>query len=138
MYNRILRWLTFDFIFALFPFIFTVLLRYLMGTLSIDHLAESPEILFFAIMVSATATGDLHAIATPVGWDNLLRSLYSITLLGAVFCSVLYGTFLYDTLMGSNSLDFRQNLFDLSIAITIAMTLISFVVEVLIARIEEK
>jgi hypothetical protein len=136
--KRLTQWITFDILFALIPFMFTVLLRYLAGSLSVTQLSESPEILFFAIMVCATTTGDLHELFNPIRWDTRLRILFSFMLFGAIFSSVLYGSFLYDTLIGSNSELFKQNLFQVSIYLTLSLTLVALLVQILIARVEEQ
>lgn len=136
MAKRLIRWITFDIVFALIPFILILVLRFLTGSLSVQTLSSSPEILFFAIMVSATATGDLYGLADPLGWDVQLRILFSFMLFGAVFSAILYGSFLYDTIIGSISPVFKENLFRLSIFLTSALAILAFLAEILIARIE--
>jgi len=135
--NRLIRWITFDIVFALIPFIIIVVLRALMGSLSAEKLSDSPEILFFAIMVCGTATGDLYGIADPLGWDNLLKVLFSLMLLGAVFSAILYGSFLYNTIIGPDSPLFKENLFHVSIYMTSSLAILAFLTEFLIARVEE-
>lgn len=136
--KRLVRWLTYNVIFALLPLAVSVLLRALVNKLSIQDFSNSPEILFFALTISATAMGDLSEIASPLGWDIYFSIFGSALLLGAVFSSILYGSLVYDSIIGPGSMEFREKLLVFSIGLAIILFFLSTVVEVLIGKIEGK
>lgn len=138
MAKRLIRWFTYNLLFALLPLCAAILLHALAGRLTTEALANSPEILFFAIMVSATAMGDLSDITGILGWDILLRIIASTLLIGAIFSAILYGSFLYDTIIGPGSLVFRARLFRISIWLSIVLFVLGTLVEILVARIEDQ
>ena len=59
MSNRLVRWFTYNLGFALLPLCSGLLLRALADTRTRDLSPLSSELLFFSLMVSATALGDL-------------------------------------------------------------------------------
>jgi hypothetical protein len=124
--------------FALLPLCAALFLRFLTGKLTVEAVANSPEILFFALMVSATAMGDLSEIATPVGWDVTFKILGSALFLGAVWSAILYGCLLYDNIVGPGSLAFRSQLFRVTVGLAIGLFLLSTIVEVILGKIEGK
>jgi hypothetical protein len=134
--KRLIRWFTYNLLFALLPLFAALFLRSLADKLTGEIVANSPEILFFALMVSATAMGDLSGIATPVGWDVTLKILGSALLLGAVWSAILYGCLLYDSIIGPGSIAFRSQLFKVAVGLAIGLFLLSTTVEVILGRIE--
>ena len=136
--KRLVRWLLYNTIFALLPLGLSVLLRALAGKLSIEALTSSPDILFFALMISATAMGDMSETAAPLGWDITFTILGSALLLGAVTSAILYGSLLYDSIVIPGSADFRERLLWVSIGLGVIMFILGTVVEVLIGKIEGK
>src|SRR5437763_13065607 len=56
--QRLARWFWFSFVFALTPLMLMLLIRFLGDKLSIQDVADSPELLFFSLMLSATSVGD--------------------------------------------------------------------------------
>ncbi len=138
MGDRLVRWFTYNVVFALLPLGAALLLRALAGKLTTEAVANSPEILFFALMVSATAMGDLSEIAAPLGWDLTFRILGSALLIGAVFSSILYGSLLYDSVIGPGSAAFRSRLLTVSIVLAVVLFIVCALVEILLGRIEVK
>ena len=136
MAKRLVRWFTYNFFFALLPLCAAVSLRFLAGKLTIQTIAGSPEILFFALMVSATAMGDLNDKAKPIGWDIRFRIFGSALLLGAVCSAILYGCLLYDGIIGPGSVTFRSRLLTVEIALAVALFLLSTAVEAMLGKIE--
>jgi hypothetical protein len=134
--HRLVRWFTYNLIFALLPLCAAVLLRALAGKLSTDAIANSPEILFFAIMVSATAMGDLSEVTAPIDRDLILKVLQAILLIGAIWAAVLYGTLLYDSIIGPGSPSFRLGLLQVSAGLAVSLFLFSTVTQVLLGKIE--
>lgn len=139
MGKRLVRWFTYNVIFALLPLGTMLLLRALAGKLTVAAVAESPEILFFALMINATAVGDLTEITTHLGgWDLTFRIFGSALLLGAVCSAILYGCLVYDSVVGPGSATFRAQLLSVSIWLAIVFFVLSTIVEALIGRIEGK
>lgn len=137
-----IRWFTFNVIFALLPLIVLLLLRFIAGKLTAADMAGSPEILFFALMLSATAMGDLSEVVPGVGWNPTFGVLGSSLLIGAVFSAILYGSllssFLFETALGTQAIYFRSRLFIVSISLAVLLLAVSTVTEVLLGRIEAK
>jgi hypothetical protein len=135
--KRLTRWLIYNTIFALLPLIISVLLHFLTGKLSMQTFSNSPEILFFALTLSATAIGDISETITPIGWDLTFTILSSALLLGVVTSAILYGGLIYDTTIAINSPSgFRENLLNFSIGLALVMFILGTLVEVLIGKIE--
>ncbi|MEL6931001.1 MAG: hypothetical protein AAFO95_20600, partial [Cyanobacteria bacterium J06600_6] len=82
--KKLIRWLTYNTLFALLPLAISILLRTLTGKLSIETLTNSPDILFFALMISSTALGDMNEVADIIGWDATFSLLSSALTLGAI------------------------------------------------------
>jgi hypothetical protein len=137
--KRLTRWLTYNTIFALLPLGVSVLLHFLAGKLSLQTFSNSPEVLFFALTISATALGDISETITSIGGDLTFRILSSALLVGAVVSAILYGGLIYDTTIVINSPSgFRENLLNFSIGLAVVMFILGTVVEVLIGKIEGK
>ncbi|WP_414583120.1 hypothetical protein [Scytonema sp. PCC 10023] len=62
----------------------------------------------------------------------------SALLLGAVTSAILYGSLLYDSIIGPGSENFRERLLWVSIGLPLVMYILGTLVEVLIGKIEEK
>jgi hypothetical protein len=140
--KRLIRWVTFNVIFALLPLIVLLVLRQLAGKLSSDDLAASPEILFFALMVSATAMGDLSEVLPAVGWSPTFGILGSFMLLGAVFSAILYGgllsSLLFGDILGPAAKSFRSGLLIMSVCLAVVLLIVSTLTEILLGKIEAK
>ncbi len=137
MTKRLLRWFTFNVVFALFPLITAILFRKLAGKLTPDDIAQSPEILFFALMISATALGDLSEVIPSVGLDALLGALAAILLIGSIFSAILYGGLLYNSIMDTDPI-FRARLLNYSIFLAVSLFGVSTLTEVMLGRIAGK
>ena len=138
MGRSLVRWFTYNLAFALLPLVASVTLRALNGTLTTQAVANSPEILFFSLMVSATAVGDISEVAVPIGWDLRLRMFSSCLLLGAIWSSILYGGLLYDTVIGPGSPSFQSRLLTLSVLTAVLLGVVSTIVEALLGRIRDE
>jgi hypothetical protein len=136
--KRLVRWFTFNVVFALFPLITAILFRDLAGKLTSDDIAKSPEILFFAIMLSATALGDLVEIFPSIGWDVLLGAMAAILFIGAVFSAILYGGLVYNSMIETGAESFRSRLLFYSMFLAIGLFAVSTATEVMLGRIEGK
>ena len=128
------RWFTYNLAFALLPLASNLLLRALAGR-SHDHSLLSAEVLFFALMVSATALGDLADVSSHISGGWILALCRSSLLLGAILSAILYGSFLYDTLLSKGLPAFRERVFEFSKWLAVALFVLSTLVEMLLARI---
>jgi hypothetical protein len=138
MGNRLVRWFTFTVGFALLPLTVSILLNYLRGSEILATLQRSPELLFFCLMVCATALGDITESSVAVGRDIVLRILSSALLLGAVVSAILYGSFLNEQMAVAGSAAFQRRLFTLAALMSLLFLGLGTVVQVLLARIEEQ
>jgi hypothetical protein len=136
MLVRLNRWFTFAVAFALLPFVTSILFRRLAGVLTIDAVQQSPELLFFSLMICAAALGDLNEFTAIVGKDPVMRVLGSAMLIGAAFAGILYGGFVYAALPGQTSGLFQRNLFQLSLILAPTSLFVATVVQVMIAKTE--
>jgi hypothetical protein len=87
------KWFVFTFGFGLLPFAFAILFHYLHDPAA--RLVESsPELLFFALVVAASETGELAGIFAVVPWKRRLQGLaFAMLLLIAVLSAALYGAY---------------------------------------------
>ena len=136
MARRLVRWFTFNIAFALLPLGAAVLIRSLAGKLTREALANSPEILFFALMISATAVGDLVAVSKPEDNGTVFQILWSALLLGAVSAALLYGVFLYASIMNPAASDFRVGLWSISKWLAVTFAIVSTLAEAWIGHME--
>ena len=136
MARRLVRWFTFNIAFALLPLGAAILIRSLSGKLTREALANSPEILFFALMISATAVGDLLAVPKPEDNGIVFQILWSALLLGAVFAALLYGVFLYVSIMNPAASDFRVGLWGVSVWLAVTFAIVSTLAEAWIGQME--
>nr|MDQ3831115.1 hypothetical protein [Candidatus Tectomicrobia bacterium] len=88
--TRLVRWCVYNLLFALLPLGIVTLILYLYGNLTLQEMANSSEILFFTLMVNATALGDLNE-SDIAGHRTLSLLFKSVLLLGAMFSAILYG-----------------------------------------------
>lgn len=135
MARRIVNWLIYNVLFALFPLGAVVALHALHDTLTIQTVADSPEILFFCIMVSATALGDLSNVPTkPAKWDWVFQSAWGVLFLGAIGSALLYAFLLYDNTVTPGPSVFRIRLLNLSLVLAVVYGILGTAIEVWIGR----
>lgn len=139
MAKRLVRWFTFNVVFALFPLATALLFRNLAGKLTADDIVKSPEVLFFALMVSASALGDLFEVLPSIGWDTLLASLGAILLIGAFFSAILYGGLLYNSMLAVTEAEpFRSRLLWYAVFLATSLFGVSTTTEIMIERIKQQ
>ena len=137
MAKRLIKWFTFTIAFALIPLGATLLLRYLLGVESGWPSSYAPELLFFSLMASATALGDLSEVNPSVKGAVLVRSLFSILLLGAIAAGILYGSLVFAMLTNTDTDTFSERTARAALLVTIIYGVFATLVEILIGRIEE-
>jgi hypothetical protein len=134
--KRLFRWFSYNIGFALFPLALTIIVRSLDDKLSVQNLADSPEILFFGIMSGATALGDISEMRTVMSRNTALLIFQWVLLVGTVFCGALYGTLIFSLLESPNSAMYRINLFRLALAIVGLVFLVSTLVQIVLGKIK--
>jgi hypothetical protein len=134
--GRLIRWFTYTVAFALLPLATTLALRYVHGSLSLRAVEDSPEILFFALMVCAVALGDIHEFRSAVRPDALIHATASALLLGVCASAILYGSFVYDKIMAGGNPTFQHRLLYVSIGLASVFLVAGTVLQVFIGRVE--
>lgn len=138
MANKLLRWVVFNLILALFPLGATLFIHSLTGRLNREVLINSPEILFLALTVSATALRDLYESSAAFGKDLLYNVLFYALFLGLITSAFFYGLFIHDSVVNPSAPLLRAALLKYSIILTILLCMCSIVTVVLLSRIEVK
>jgi hypothetical protein len=135
--SALIRWVTYSVVFALLPVAIVVFLRGLASKLSWNDLASSPEFLFFAIMLNATALGDLSELAPALRKESLYRCLHSALLLAAVISAVFYGCLVFEGIFATAPGLFRWRLLLVSFGLDGVSLILSTAAEILLARIRD-
>jgi hypothetical protein len=128
------RWVTYNLGVALIPLVFSVAIRWLSGKLGGDVIANSPEVLFFTLVVCATAMGDLsESTMTMLG-----NVFFSALLLGLITSAILYGCLLYDGIVGPSaaSASFRLHLPSMSVTLAVVFFVLTTAVQIYLGRSE--
>jgi hypothetical protein len=136
--EKLLRWIVFNLILALFPLGTTLFVHSLAGKLSYQVVLNSPEILFLALMVSATALRDLYEASPFLRGEMLYTVLYYALFLGLILAAVFYGLFVLDTVNNPSTPVLRAALFKYANFLTIVLCLCSFITILLLSRIESR
>jgi hypothetical protein len=136
--QRLIRWFTYNFIFALIPIAASLAIHGLAGQLTFVALVNSPEILFFALMVGATASGDISEVSAPLEHDIQFRLFKSFLLVGTAVAALFYGVFIYDSVINPVPTIFRSRLLLVSIGLAVVMFGVSTAVEAILGKIERK
>ncbi len=134
--QRMIRWFTYTIGFALLPLCISILIRGLAGKLSIEALTNSPDILFFSLIISASALGDINETTNMIGWDIIFSILFSALMLGAIISAILYGSFLSVGIFEIKIEKFYDNLLWVSILLGFCLFILGTIVEFLIGKIE--
>ena len=136
MYTRLIRWFFFNLLFALTPLTFVLVIRLLLGQLSLKAMEDNlSEILFFSLMVSVTALNDLDDIVKSFNNDALLSGIRLFLTLGAAWSAMLYGVFIFDSVTNLNIIGFRTRLMYVAISVAIILFVVSTAAEFFISRV---
>jgi hypothetical protein len=136
--NKLFRWIVFNLVLALFPLGATLFVHSLTGKLTYTVLVNSPEILFLALTVSATALRDLYESAPFLRKEMIYNVLYYALFLGLIMSAVFYGLFILDSIINPDTPGLRAALLKYSIALTLLLSSCSAITVVLLSRIEAK
>ena len=139
MKKRLIRWFFIILPFALIPFAIGIFLRLIAGEFTLGNIASSPEILFFTLMVCATALSDRNEIDQISKSQTVFQLLGSALIIGAVFSAILYGILLYNNIFEHDAVGFQSpSFFWFEIVFAIIFLVIGTVTEVIIGQIEDK
>jgi len=136
--EKLARWVVFNLILALFPLGTTLFVHSLAGKLSYQVLLNSPEILFLALMVSATALRDLYEASPFLRGEVLYTVLYYALFLGLILAAVFYGLFVLDSVNNPSTPEVRAALFKYANILTVVLCVCSFITVLLLSRIESR
>lgn len=92
------------------------------------------ELLFFGIMISATALGDITDESKKLGSDVLFQIIRGALLFGCIGVAAIFGVYQYDAIVGPGNQNFRLNITNLSIVTSSFLLITSLLAEILIAR----
>lgn len=136
--SRLVNWFMINFMFAVLPLAMALLIRSWAGSLSIEALSVSPEILFLCLILSAMALADLSEIRPPQRLDVACKMLRYALLLGAVVSAILYGVLLHDCIVAPGRSAFRMGLMKFAIGMTAVFIVVSTIAECVAGYIEQR
>lgn len=144
MSKHIIRWLTYDVAFALIPLVCMLFWRYTLRKFTFEEIAKSPELLFFSLMVCATALVDLADIKRIEGTkDRFLEVFRSSLMLGAIMTAILFGALQFADVLELSKLDpttsklFYPAIWYASVACSTAAFVLALSVQVFVSKVEE-
>jgi hypothetical protein len=135
MWSRLIRFSLYNIVFALLPLIISASIRQI-ASLATPAGVYAPEILFFAVMISATALGDISDEVKVTGSSPFFQLLRGALMLGAIASAALFGMYQYDQIVGPGFPPFRENITWYAIAMGVVFLIFSVVAEVLLGRIQ--
>ena len=95
----------------------------------------APELLFFGIMISATALGDITDEARIIENTLLFQAIKGVLLFGAIGVAALYGMYQYDAIVGPGNIAFRSSITGVTLVAAVFSFLTSFSAEFLLVKI---
>jgi hypothetical protein len=137
LWSHLIRFLMYNFIGALLPLMVSWTVRRI-SDISAFPGAYAPELLFFAIMISATALGDITDEVKIVGKAPTFQLVKGALLFGAIAIASVYGMYQYDTIVGPGNIAFRNNITNLTVVLASILFVTSLLAELLVAQIRGK
>ena len=135
MANRIVRWILFSVIFGLLPIGISLLFHIILQSDIYDLKSVSCELLFFIIVLNATALGDVQEMTKYAKMDSLISIFFGISILFTIVAAILYGSISYENMMNGQSLDINIIL-HISIWLSILSSVLGLIIQILIQKIE--
>ncbi len=133
-WTHLIRFLMYNFVGALLPLMISWTVRHL-ANIPASSDVYAPELLFFAIMISATAIGDVTDEQRVLGNEPLFQLIRGVLLFGAIAIAAVYGMYQYDAIVGPGNTAFHRNISVFTLVVAIFLGATSFLAEVLLARI---
>lgn len=134
MAAHLIRFLIYNFFGALLPLFISLFIRHISN---ITHRpgVYTPELLFFSIMISATALGDITD-EIKLYKKTSFQIIKGVLIYGSIGAAIIFGMFQYDAIVGPGNIPFRENITKSSLVISVILFLTSFSAEFLIAKIK--
>lgn len=134
LWSHLIRFLMYNFIGALLPLMISWIIR-LVSDISASPGVYAPELLFFAVMINATALGDITDEVKIVGNAPLFQFVKGVLLFGAIGVASIYGMYQYDTIVGPGNVAFRNNITQLTLIFALTSFITSLLAEIFVAKI---
>jgi len=90
-WRRFIRWCVYNVLFAALPLFSVWFFRLLSNKETIEKISDYPELLFFSMMVCATAKSDIGGRKNQDKWNAFFLILDSMLILGAISSAIMYG-----------------------------------------------
>ncbi len=132
---HLIRFLMYNFVGALFPAFISFLLH-TVANVPAPSGTYAPELLFFAIMISFTALGDITDETRVSGDSPFFQLIKGILSFGAFTAAVFLGAYQLNVIAGLGSTSFRDNITTWTLIIATFLFLPSFATEFFIAKIK--
>lgn len=129
----LVRFLMYNLVGALLPLIISFTIRHVTSVQAPPGVYAS-ELLFFSIMISATALGDITDESENLESDVLFQLIKGALLFGCIGVAAIFGVYQYDAIVGPGNQNFRLNITSLSTFIASILFGTSLLAEILIAR----
>jgi hypothetical protein len=109
--------------------------HFFLGKGAFDAVSRSPELLFFSLMVSASALGDLAELRELSVKDITIPIIRSSLYVAVIMSAILYGAFLHATITGTVDDSFALRAFWVSVVLALLSASISTAGQVFLSRI---
>lgn len=133
-WTYLIRFLMYNFVGALLPMAISLIIRYLASSPSAPGI-YAPELLFFAVMISATALGDVTDETKIIDNTPTFQFIKGALLFGAIAVAAIYGMYQYDSIVGPGNTKFRENITKVTLILSFFLFVTSLLAEILIAKI---
>lgn len=131
---HLIRFLMYNLVGALLPLFISLFIHYICN-ITPHAGVYTPELLFFSIMISATALGDVTD-EIKLYEKMTFQLTKGILIFGSIGAAIIFGMFQYDAIVGPGNILFRENITKFSLIIAIFLFLISFITEFIVAKIK--
>lgn len=125
----------YNFVGALLPLFIALFIRHI-SNITPRPGVYTPELLFFSIMISAIALGDITD-EIKLFKKTMFQIVKGILMFGSIVSGIIFGMYQYDAIVGPGNIPFREHITNSSLIIAVFLFLTSFVAEFLIAKIKE-
>lgn len=109
MGKRVIRWIFFNCLFAVFPFVYSLYVADRAGKSVSQVWSHSPELLFFALITCATVLGDLFE-KWPLKWNTFFSVCGLILLVLVIGFACQYGNFQHSVVTDPEAVVYRNRL----------------------------
>lgn len=128
------KFLSYNLFGALLPLIISWGVRQLSGVAATEGVYAA-ELLFFAVMISTTALGDLSDETKHLAKTLFYELIKGGLRFGALGVAAIFGAYQYDSIFSPSGSAFRQNITTFSLYVAIALFVLSLVAEIMVVRI---